>query len=295
MGHIKMMAATQPFLSGAISKTVNLPHECSVEDIEEAYLEAWKLGLKAIAVYRDGCKRSQPLSTRRVEDTSGKGFAPPSANLPPEEYLRQVAATIRPKGPPVAIRRKLPDERASVTHKFSIAGHDGYITVGMYEDGSAGELFIRMAKEGSTISGLMDSFALAVSLALQHGVPLQLLCDKFEHTRFDPAGFTTNPEIQRASSIMDYIFRWLRVKFHGAAQAAAPEQLALTIPPELPKPVVEAPGTPSLKLPVEKAPAFAMPWAQETDAPTCHECGSIMVRSGACHKCMNCGATSGCS
>src|SRR6476620_3324627 len=187
-GHIKMMAAAQPFLSGAISKTVNLPPECTVEDIESAYLESWKLGLKAVAVYRDGCKRSQPLSTQKKVNKDGTlgGQDSPLANLEPgltpEELVVKVASLANPKGAPVAVRRKLPDTRTSLTHKFSIADHDGYVTVGLYENGMPGEIFVRMAKEGSTISGLMDSFATAISLALQHGVPLRLLVDKFSRT-----------------------------------------------------------------------------------------------------------------
>ncbi|HEY6138676.1 MAG TPA: vitamin B12-dependent ribonucleotide reductase, partial [Thermoanaerobaculia bacterium] len=189
MGHLRMMGAVQPYISGAISKTINMPNSATVEEIEQAYYEAWKLGLKAVAVYRDGCKRSQPLST-------GK------------EKAQLEALGIGP----TAVRRKLPDERESITHKFSISGHEGYITVGKYEDGAPGEIFITMAKEGSTISGLMDSFATMTSLALQHGVPLQLLVDKFTHTRFEPSGFTKNPEIPMAKSIMDYIFKWLAIK-----------------------------------------------------------------------------------
>src|ERR1043165_7710911 len=195
MGHMRMMSAVQPFLSGAISKTVNLPTECTVEDIEDAYIQAWKLGLKAIAVYRDGCKRTQPLSTNMKQATSDgsktselavvQAVEPADALqlLAPEERrlvdgLR--ARKSRPAGPPIANRYKLPDERASFTHKFSIGGHEGYITVGMYEDQSPGEIFVRMAKEGSVIAGLMDSFATAISLALQHGVPLHVLIEKFK-------------------------------------------------------------------------------------------------------------------
>src|SRR5205823_2234991 len=189
-GHLKMMGAVQPFISGAISKTINMPSNATVEEIEQAYYEAWKLGLKAVAVYRDGCKRSQPLST--AKDKTG---------------LEQLGVG------PTAVRRKLPDERESITHKFSIGGHEGYITVGKYEDGAPGEIFITMAKEGSTISGLMDSFATMTSLSLQHGVPLQLLVDKFTHMRFEPSGFTKNAQIPMTKSIMDYIFKWLAIKF----------------------------------------------------------------------------------
>ncbi len=197
MGHVKMMAAVQPFLSGAISKTVNMPTDATPEEIQEAYVESWRLGLKAVAVYRDGCKRSQPLSTKK-EDAFGT-----SVDVEP-------SAEVRPA------RRKLPDERHAITHKFQIAGHEGYITVGMYEDQTPGEIFLVMAKEGSTISGLMDAFATAISMALQYGVPLEALVEKFSHVRFEPSGFTKNPEIPYAKSITDYIFRWLASKFLSA-------------------------------------------------------------------------------
>src|SRR5436305_1653497 len=216
LGHLKMMGAVQPFISGAISKTINMPTSATIEDIETAYYEAWKLGLKAVAVYRDGCKRSQPLS-------AGKD----------KEKLTDLGVT------PTAVRRKLPDERESITHKFSISGHEGYITVGKYEDGTPGEIFITMAKEGSTISGLMDSFATMTSLALQHGVPLNFLVDKFTHTRFEPSGFTKNPEIPMTKSIMDYIFKWLATKFlDRESQAHAGVIVREEIPIEyLPKPL----------------------------------------------------------
>jgi ribonucleoside-diphosphate reductase alpha chain len=311
MGHIRMMAAVQPFLSGAISKTVNLPNDCTVQDIEDAYIQAWKLGLKAIAVYRDGCKRTQPLSTNLGQATSNGAAAvvavavDPLDTLEPEERRLVEALRIRksrPAGPPMANRYKLPDERASFTHKFSIGGHEGYITVGMYEDGSPGEIFVRMAKEGSVIAGLMDSFATSISLALQHGVPLHLLIDKFKGTRFEPSGFTGNQEIPIATSIMDYLFRWLALRFpaegtsplverHPAARGA---QLDLPRVPLLSKDFIE----PKLSAPIVTPIAVEVKdraWVQETDAPPCHECGTLMVRNGACHKCPNCGSTSGCS
>jgi ribonucleoside-diphosphate reductase alpha chain len=270
MGHIRMMSATQPFLSGAISKTVNLPNDCTVEDIETAYLEAWKLGLKAIAVYRDGCKRTQPLSTG-IKKEEAKAL-----------------------GAPAAVRRKLPDERQSITHKFSVAGHEGYITVGLYEDGSLGEIFIRMAKEGSTMSGLMDSFATAISLSLQHGVPLRLLVDKFARTRFEPSGFTGNPDVPRATSIMDYIFRWLALKFLGEVQnPALLAQQAEKKAEEVAAPrieVVEAPKNGN-----GNGKSLLAGIVSELDAPMCRTCGTKMVRNGACHKCPNCGDTDGCS
>jgi ribonucleoside-diphosphate reductase alpha chain len=327
MGHIRMMSAVQPFLSGAISKTVNLPTECTVEDIEDAYIQAWKLGLKAIAVYRDGCKRTQPLSTSMKQATSdgsklatvdaaalaaavAAGTAQNLANLNPLDLLapeeRRLVEALRvrksrPAGPPMANRYKLPDERASFTHKFSIGGHEGYITVGMYDDQSPGEIFVRMAKEGSVIAGLMDSFATAISLALQHGVPLHVLIDKFKGTRFEPAGFTGNQEIPIATSIMDYLFRWLAIRFpsdgpsiyerHPAAKAA---QLDLPKIPLLSKDFLAVETKAAPAIPVEVA-SRDRAWVQETDAPPCHECGTLMVRNGACHKCPNCGSTSGCS
>ncbi|MEE9187691.1 MAG: vitamin B12-dependent ribonucleotide reductase, partial [Bacteroidota bacterium] len=262
MGHVKMMVAVQPYLSGAISKTVNMPTEVTPEDIVNTYIEAWRLGLKAIAIYRDGCKRTQPLST-------------------------SIEQTAKPKAKPV--RRRLPDERQSITHKFSIAGHEGYITAGMYEDGLPGELFIIMSKEGSTISGLMDSFATAVSLALQYGVPLKVLVDKFSHARYEPSGFTNNPNIPIAKSISDYIFRWLATKFLPAEDQPAPvstKENGFTLQPADKK---HGEGKPSMEM-TEK-------WifTTQADAPPCHECGSIMVRAGNCYKCDNCGATSGCS
>src|SRR5712672_1880822 len=221
MGHLKMMAAAQPFISGAISKTVNLPENASVEDIMESYLQAWKLGLKAVAVYRDGCKKSQPLSasgTMTALSKKGDAAAAAAAQHVEEENLN---------APPRAVRHKLQEERASITHKFNVGGHEGYITVGLYPDGSPGELFITMAKEGSTVSGLMDSFALAVSIALQHGVPLKLFCEKFAHTRFEPSGWTNNPDIGFAKSIMDYIFRWLSLRFLTGQQQMLFENLRL--------------------------------------------------------------------
>jgi ribonucleoside-diphosphate reductase alpha chain len=276
MGHIKMMAATQPFLSGAISKTVNLPHEASVEDVAEAYAESWRQGIKAVAIYRDGSKGTQPLNTSmdekkrepsaldaaaaRVFAQLSAGHAAAEADVKAleakigeklevtakqviaaaeafEHALGEIAAAAAvpvlkatpvmsvakdpaqdPNGPPRAVRHRLPEERASITHKFSIAGHEGYITVGLYPTGQPGEIFIKMAKEGSTVSGLMDAFATSISLALQHGVPLKVLCEKFAHTRFEPSGWTGNEQIGYAKSLMDYIFRWLNLRFLSGTQ-----------------------------------------------------------------------------
>ncbi len=275
MGHVKMMGAVQPFISGAISKTINMPTDATVEDIMHAYTESWKLGLKAIAIYRDGSKRTQPLNTSKDREES-------KASVTEGKEAR-------------ALRRKLPDERRSITHKFDIAGHEGYIIAGMYEDGKPGEIFITMSKEGSTISGLMDSFATAISIALQYGVPLQGLVDKFSHMRFEPSGFTKNPDIPMAKSIMDYIFRWLASKFlDGDAQQEV--GIVAHEPVEevhIKKVVSLAPTTPRGGAPVTSISSITSLYQQ--DAPPCPDCGAIMIRSGACYKCMNCGAVSGCS
>ncbi len=291
MGHIRMMAAAQPFLSGAISKTVNMPTEATPEEIEKVYMEGWKLGLKAIAIYRDGSKRTQPLSTKRTENPDEV-----KAEQKPEPEVRIVTVN-KP------LRKKLPDERNAITHKFSIGGHEGYITVGMYEDGTPGEIFLTMSKEGSTISGLMDSFATAISLALQYGVPLQTLVDKFAHARFEPSGITNNPEIRFAKSLMDYIFRWLGIKFLDHHPENAQPSLSNGHEEEnaasnrLAPPVAStAPTAPEARA---GAAAFAererVTFQNQADAPVCTECGTLMVRNGACYKCLNCGSVFGCS
>jgi len=298
MGHLKMMAAAQPFISGAISKTVNLPNAATVEDISEAYIQAWKLGLKAVAVYRDGCKQSQPLSAAgtKTAQSGATGASPVPVQVEDDN----------PDAPPRAVRHKLKAERMAVTHKFNIGGHEGYIIVGLYPDGEPGEIFIKIAKEGSTVSGLMDSFALAISIALQHGVPLKLFCDKFAHTRFEPSGWSNNPDIGYAKSIMDYIFRWLQLRFLSGQQQLLFDNL---------RPRSLQNGTPTLEG-VGDANGSAGSLTPETrdlrpgsvhaadalanmidlgDAPSCSVCGSIMVRNGSCYKCMSCGSTSGCS
>jgi ribonucleoside-diphosphate reductase alpha chain len=280
MGHIKMVGATQPFLSGAISKTVNVPKDATVEEIQQAYVDAWRLGAKAVSIYRDGSKRTQPLNTSKQAILNAG-------------QLQSVGQAVSPD--PGPRRRKLPDERQAITHKFDIAGHEGYITVGLYEDGLPGELFIVMAKEGSTISGFADAFAQAISYALQYGVPLQDLVDKFSHVRFEPSGMTRNPDVRFAKSIVDYIFRWMAAKFLSPeAQFRAGvnnrEDVTVTTPEQLPLAVAETVKT---AVPAKTA-SFAAIQNQE-DAPPCSTCGSIMVRSGACYKCTNCGTTSGCA
>jgi ribonucleoside-diphosphate reductase alpha chain len=300
MGHLRMMAAAQPFISGAISKTVNLPENASVEDIAEAYLQAWKLGLKAVAVYRDGCKKSQPLSaagTKTANSTKDDARIAAARHVEEEDM----------NAPPRAVRHRLQGERASITHKFKIGDHEGYITVGLYPNGEPGELFITMAKEGSTVSGLMDSFALTTSIALQHGVPLRLLCEKFAHTRFEPSGWSGNPDLGYAKSITDYIFRWLQLRFLTGQQQMLFENLRLRSAGAAPTPEgigdangsTDSPRTENRDLrtgsgSVHAADALSS-MVDMGDAPSCSFCGSIMTRNGSCYRCMSCGSTSGCS
>src|SRR5688572_7729097 len=296
MGHIKMMGATQPFISGAISKTVNVPKDASVEDIEQAYLESWRLGAKAISIYRDGSKRTQPLNTFKAAIDAKGVIAHPSTA---DAVKAAVAAALAARTP---MRRKLPDERQALTHKFDISGHEGYITVGLFEDGMPGEIFLVMAKEGSTISGFADAFAQAISYALQYGVPLQALVDKFSHVRFEPSGMTKNPDVRFAKSIVDYIFRWMASKFlspeaqyragvNNRDDALDAPEPSVPAPKAAPAPTARVSATGVI---VPSPNQFAAIKNQE-DAPPCSTCGSIMVRSGACYKCSNCGTTSGCA
>ncbi len=266
MGHIRMMSAVQPFISGAISKTVNVPESITADQIADLIMQAWKLGVKAIAIYRDNSKRTQPLNAAR--GTKAKEME-------------------TPKFKPV--RRKLPPERKAITHKFSIGGHEGYITVGMYDDGQPGEIFLVMAKEGSAISGMMDSFATAISLALQYGVPLKVLIDKFSHVRFEPSGHTGNAEIRFAKSTVDYIFRWLASKF-----LTTEEQLQTGVHVMNRANLSGVDEISSPRADTDPLNDFKSMYALD-DAPTCASCGSIMVRNGSCYKCINCGDTSGCS
>jgi ribonucleoside-diphosphate reductase alpha chain len=283
-GHVRMMAAVQPFLSGAISKTVNMPSDSTADDVEQAYIDGWKMGLKALAIYRDGSKRSQPMATTMDKTTGAR----------PE----QTVVVERP------MRKRLPTERQAVVHKFTISGHEGYITVGLYEDGSPGEIFLKMAKEGSTVSGLMDSFATVVSMSLQYGVPLKALVDKFAHSRFEPQGFTGNPEIPIAKSVMDYVFRWLASRFlpwedrdalgiiRRDGTEMGEEPAVDTRVAAAPAPGASAPRMTPVPVVQRTAPTAFL---NQEDAPSCSDCGSLMVRSGACYKCLNCGGTSGCS
>jgi ribonucleoside-diphosphate reductase alpha chain len=275
-----MMGAVQPFISGAISKTVNLPQEATAEDVSDAYVEAWRHGLKAIAIYRDGSKKVQPLSTGK------DGVRAPAADGQPQ-------------------RRPLPDTRTSITHKFKIEGHTGYITAGLYEDGQPGEVFISMAKQGSTIYGLMESFGRAISYALQYGVPLPDLVRNFSHMRFEPSGMTVNPEIPFAQSVIDYLFRWLASQFLSADEV---EELGV-LTPEVKQRMVERldaahdgangnghNGSNGHSESAHDVVASGVARLNgQADAPACANCGWIMVRSGTCYRCENCGSTSGCS
>jgi ribonucleoside-diphosphate reductase alpha chain len=325
LAHLKMMGAAQPFISGAISKTVNMPNASTVEDIRDAYVQAWKMGLKCVAIYRDGSKRSQPLNTKRSKQGGDKASDP---ELSLDEQLKELQTEVTQlrldSGKP--LRRRLADTRTSITHKFDIAGHEGYLTVGLFDDGQPGELFITMAKEGSTIGGLMDSIGTLTSLALQYGVPLDALVRKFAHQRFEPSGFTRNPEIRNASSITDYVFRWLAFQFiPGYREANSPNrnQPELSMPglmeevkKKINRPVPELPisedtdildveqptgngkghhhGPSSAPLRTVKTLSDSVAHFQQ-DAPTCPNCGHVAVRNGACYKCLNCGESLGCS
>jgi ribonucleoside-diphosphate reductase alpha chain len=318
MAHLKMMGAAQPFISGAISKTVNLPNECSVEDIKDAYVQAWKMGLKCVAIYRDGSKRSQPLNTNQSSTESESESV--------EDKIASLEKEIERLGKQVTqpLRRRLPETRKAVTHKFDIAGHEGYLTVGLFEDDSPGELFITMAKEGSTIGGLMDSVATLTSMALQYGVPLDALVKKFSHQRFEPSGFTKNPNIRNCSSIPDYVFRWMSQTFApGKSETAEPAdpQPELKIPgleeaekKSVNRPIAELPlseeasrPAPTLEINAggENGPSVqaergatsieGQSFVNQSDAPACPNCGHVTVRNGACYKCLNCGESLGCS
>ncbi len=325
LAHLKMMAAAQPFISGAISKTVNMPNDCTVEDIRNTYVEAWKMGLKCVAIYRDGSKRSQPLNTKKTNEGGDKtGTTAVTETAPLEARIKELELEIQrlqiESGKP--LRRRLPETRTALTHKFDIAGHEGYLTVGLFENGQPGELFITMAKEGSTIGGLMDAIGTLTSMAFQYGVPLEALIRKFAHQRFEPSGFTKNPEIRNASSITDYVFRWIGMQFipgYREANTQLRNQPELAIPglmEELKKkvnrPVPDLPiseDTDVLDLDAAAAikkgqfPAAGKPIKTlsdsvahfQQDAPTCPNCGHMAVRNGACYKCLNCGESLGCS
>jgi ribonucleoside-diphosphate reductase alpha chain len=309
MGHIRMMGAAQPFLSGAISKTVNLPETATVEDIEDAYMESWKLGLKAVAVYRDNCKLGQPLSSTKKEPAAETAPEQPAAAAPvaaaasidaelaslEKSYDSNVVVVREP------IRERMPKRRRSSTFKFRVADCEGYVTVGEYDDGRPGEIFVRVAKQGSTLAGIMDAFAVSVSLGLQYGVPLATYVNQYCNTRFEPAGMTDDPDLRIASSLIDYIFRRLAVDYLDRPQR---EQLGILTSSERVQPTlpgVEESATPEHGLVAEEpgaasaSPVAATPEPRTSDAPYCSQCGIQMVRAGSCHACPSCGTTSGCS
>ncbi len=273
--HLRMMAAVQPFLSGAISKTINMPAHATVEEIEQVYRDGWRMGLKSVAIYRDGSKRTQPLNTQATgEKSAGQPM--------PRPFRRRMSAT-----------------RNSITHKFEVAGHEGYLTVGLYEDGAPGELFIIMAKEGSTVGGIMDAFGTAISLCLQYGVPVGELIKKFSHMRFEPSGFTRHPDIPMAKSLVDYIFRWLDLSFPNGKSPQPAIDHADSASPPTPPPTDTATG-PDININTGENTEITGRIDDQfshfmDDAPACDLCGAITVRNGACYKCFNCGNSMGCS
>src|SRR5256885_7861346 len=300
-GHVKMMAAAQPFLSGAISKTINMPEESTVDDISQAYVLSWKMGLKAVAIYRDNSKRSQPLSAAGQKKEEKKIETLAALAAPITQALMPETEPAQRELFPRAAREKMPVERDSVTHKFSVGGHEGYITVGMYQDRRPGEVFIKMSKEGSTLSGIMDGLALTISLGLQYGVPLKVFVDKLLNTRFEPSGITANPNIRFVSSVLDYIARWLGGRFISSDYLKLNGEQASAAHAHAPAaPATSAPVTLAMIEAMRLAPpvtslASSTPRDAHEGAPTCSECGMLMVPNGACYKCENCGSTSGCS
>jgi ribonucleoside-diphosphate reductase alpha chain len=327
MAHLRMMAAAQPFLSGAISKTVNLPECASVEDIMNSYVEGWRLGLKSIAIYREGSKRSAPLNTRKTKDmgAAGDGEVALDVTLDREDFQKRILELEEELGQLRSridrpVRHRMSDTRMSLTHKFEIAGHEGYITVGLYEDGQPGELFIHMAKEGSTIGGLMDTIGTLTSVALQYGVPLESLVKKFAYQRFEPSGFTKNPDIRNATSITDYVFRWLGCQFiKGYKEATSPNRGQTELPmkeiPEMEKKALNRPVS-DLAQSGDKELIDITSTTEVSNGSNgnshaervkealgsifmdliCSICGSEkVIRAGACGVCTECGTSQGCS
>jgi ribonucleoside-diphosphate reductase alpha chain len=303
MGHVTMMGAVQPFISGAISKTVNMPEEVTVAEVEELHLEAWRLGLKAVAIYRDNCKVGQPLAVQKKATTSTDGDV--------AKEIERVVETVIIQKP---VRQKLPRKRISKTFSFRVADCHGYVTVGEFEDGRPGEVFLKVAKQGSTLAGIMDAFAISLSLGLQYGVPLRAFVEKFTNMRFEPAGMTDDPDIRFAMSLADYIFRRLAVEYLPKEEReeigilTVGERLQPTLPGVEEAAAVNSPGHDMLPL-EDRAPSAALEsidvseppvsetpvQARDLDVVICHICGDIMQRAGSCHACPTCGATSGCS
>jgi ribonucleoside-diphosphate reductase alpha chain len=310
MGHIRMLAAAQPWVSGSISKTVNVPEEVTVEDIEQLHLEAWKLGLKCVAIYRDNCKVAQPLATQKKERkvTDELAGATVEVTETPEKIVERIVETVIVQEP---VRQKLPRVRTSKTFSFRVADCHGYVTVGEYEDGRPGEIFLKVAKQGSTLAGIMDAFAISVSHGLQYGVPLEAFCQMFTNMRFEPAGMTDDPEIRIATSLVDYIFRRLAVEYlpedrrrdlgiltvtermqptlPGVEEATTPKATSLDLPLE------DQPPSAAVAPPAPSMPLESLPSGREQETVLCHVCGDMMQRAGSCYACPSCGSTSGCS
>ncbi|HEV2362002.1 MAG TPA: ribonucleoside-diphosphate reductase, partial [Acidimicrobiales bacterium] len=322
-GHVRMMGAAQPFISGAISKTVNMPEEVTVEDVEQLHIDAWKLGLKAVAIYRDNCKVAQPLSTTKKEGasagTDASAQAGPTGDADLIAKIAELEAALQQKGvdaPAATTRKRLPRRRNSKTFAFRVADCEGYVTVGEYEDGNPGEVFMKVSKQGSTLSGVMDAFSISVSLGLQHGGPLSTFVRKYTNMRFEPAGITDDADLRIASSLVDYIFRRLALEYLSFDERielgvlSTGERTQPTLPGLEEVEVADAakreqeqygrggdsmtrPATEQPRIPVQ--PAAAAPVTESRDAPFCYACGNLMQRAGSCYACPSCGATSGCS
>jgi ribonucleoside-diphosphate reductase alpha chain len=315
LGHVKMMGAIQPFISGAISKTVNMPEEATIEDVANLHMDAWKLGIKAVAIYRDNCKVGQPLSTAKKDGESTN--SPVATDSVAEELKTKIAElelALSTATTPVtyqesvvvgAVRERLPRRRVSTTFSFRVADCEGYVTVGEYEDGRPGEVFIKVSKQGSTLAGIMDAFSISISLGLQHGVPLATYVRKYVNMKFEPSGMTDDADLRIATSIVDYIFRRLALDYLSPSEREDLGVLSTSerLQPTLPEVVEQA--TPSVgmniqptlidltdKAATEPAP---LPRVEQRDAPMCYQCGNSMQRAGSCYVCSSCGATSGCS
>ena len=301
LGHVKMMGAVQPFISGAISKTVNMPEEATVEDVEDLHLESWRLGLKAVAIYRDNCKVAQPLATQKKAGADASSGGTDALT----QEVERIVETVIVQEP---IRQKLNRTRTSKTFSFRVADCHGYATVGEFENGRPGEVFLKVAKQGSTLSGIMDAFAISVSLGLQYGVPMRAFVEKFTNMRFEPAGMTDDPDIRFATSLVDYIFRRLAVEYLDPEERSelgiftVHERLQPTLPGVEEAGTESHPGLDTLPVDDEEQAATQPSEAASTMSSTiegetviCHICGDIMQRAGSCYACPSCGTTSGCS
>ncbi|HEV2360630.1 MAG TPA: ribonucleoside-diphosphate reductase, partial [Acidimicrobiales bacterium] len=304
-GHVRMMGAVQPFISGAISKTVNMPEEASIEDVEQLHLDAWRLGVKAIAIYRDNCKVGQPLSTtKKTDEFDGVAADTRSAELYTKIHQLEAALELaKNEGSQVvvgAVRERLPRRRVSQTFSFRVADCEGYVTVGEYEDGRPGEVFIKVSKQGSTLAGIMDAFSISISMGLQHGVPLATFVRKFLNMKFEPSGMTDDADLRIATSLVDYIFRRLALDYLPVYEReelgvlSTSERLQPTLP-EVAEQATPTSGAVDAPAPVRRSAPSTLARAEQRDAPMCYQCGNSMQRAGSCYVCASCGATSGCS